>query len=231
MAVELAFLRKVPLFAELEDEELTEIGAHFHERSYPKNSVIFLEDETGDYMYVVRQGRVKVVRQLPSGKETILAFHDSGEFFGEMSLLDGGTTPASVIAVAPTTILSLSRRDFRNHLTNPKVNEALLRMLCQRCREAWAQVELLTLHHAEARIRSLVHQLCESKGSPEGDEGGGVRIGNRLTHRELADMAGITRESASRAVSRLQKLGLLRVEDGLLHIPDPPALLDFDLED
>lgn len=229
MAIELAFLRKVPLFAELEDEELAELGSHFHERSYPKNSVIFLEDETGDYMYVVRTGRVKVVRQLPSGKETILAFHEAGEFFGEMSLLDGGTTPASVIAVAPTTILSLSRRDFRNQLTNPKVNEALLRMLCQRCREAWAQVELLTLHHAEARIRSLVYQLCASKGEPDGDDGA-VRIGHRLTHRELADMAGITRESASRAVSRLQKLELLRVEDGLLHVPTPAALLDFDLE-
>jgi len=227
MAVEQAFLRKVPLFAELDEAELTEIGAHFHERAYPKNSVIFLEDETGDYMYVVRQGRVKVVRQMPSGKETILAFHDAGEFFGEMSLVDGGTTPASVIAVAPTTILSLSRRDFRNLLGNAKVNEALLRMLCQRCREAWAQVELLTLHHAEARIRSLVHQLCESKGEA-GPEG--VRIGNRLTHRELADMAGITRESASRAVSRLQKLGLLRVEEGLLRVPDPPTLLDFELE-
>lgn len=227
MAVELAFLRKVPLFSELEDEELGEIGAHFHERSYPKNSVIFLEDETGDYMYVVRQGRVKVVRQLPSGKETILAFHDAGEFFGEMSLLDGGTTPASVIAVAPTTILSLSRRDFRNLLGNAKVNEALLRMLCKRCREAWAQVELLTLHHAEARIRALVHQLCQTKGEP-GEEG--IRIANRLTHRELADMAGITRESASRAVSRLQKLGLLRVEDGLLRVPEPAALLDFDLD-
>jgi len=228
MGVELAFLRKVPLFGELGDEELGEIAAHFHERSYPKNSVIFLEDETGDYMYVVRKGRVKVVRQLPSGKETILAFHDAGEFFGEMSLLDGGTTPASVIAVSATTILSLSRRDFRNLLTIPAVNEALLRMLCQRCREAWSQVELLTLHHAEARIRLLLHQLTVSKGK-SGPEG--VRLEARLTHRELADMAGITRESASRAVSRLQKLGLLRVEEGLLQVPDPAALLAFELED
>ncbi|NNL65983.1 MAG: Crp/Fnr family transcriptional regulator [Myxococcales bacterium] len=228
MAVELAFLRKVPLFAELEDTELAEIASHFRERSYPKNSVIFLEDETGDYMYVVREGRVKVVRQLPSGKEAILAFHDAGEYFGEMSLLDGGTTPASVIAVAPTTILSLSRRDFRNLLGNAAVNEALLRMLCQRCREAWSQVEILTLHHAEARIRSLVHQLCQGKGT---EDEGGVRINSRMTHRELADMAGITRESASRAVSRLQKLGLLRVEEGLLRVPDPAALLDFSFED
>ncbi len=227
MAVELAFLRKVPLFSELEDSELAEIAAAFRERSYPKNSVIFLEDETGDYMYVVRDGRVKVVRQLPSGKETILAFHDAGEFFGEMSLLDGGTTPASVIAVAPTTILSLSRRDFQNLLSNPIVNQALLRMLCQRCREAWSQVELLTLNHAEARIRALLQRLCTSKGREEGD---GVHLEQRLTHRELADMAGITRESASRAVSRLQKLGLLRVEEGLLHVPEPEALLDFDLD-
>lgn len=227
MAVELAFLRKVPLFEELDDTELSEIAAHFRERSYPKNSVIFLEDETGDYMYVVREGRVKVVRQLPSGKETILAFHDAGEFFGEMSLLDGGTTPASVIAVTPTTILSLCRRDFQNLLTNPVVNQALMRMLCQRCREAWAQVELLTLNHAEARIRVLLEQLCRSKGE-SGSEG--VTIGSRLTHRELADMAGITRESASRAVSRLQKRGLLHVQDGHLVVPDEADLLAFDDE-
>lgn len=227
MAVELAFLRKVPLFEALPDEDLAEIRAHFHERSYPKNSVIFLEDETGDYMYVVREGRVKVVRQLPSGKETILAFHDAGEYFGEMSLLDGGTTPASVIAVAPTTILSLSRRDFRNLLTNPTVNEALLHMLCRRCREAWAQVELLTLHHAEARIRVLLEQLSRTKGT---ETDGTTTIRPRLTHRELADMAGITRESASRAVSRLQKLGLVRVEDGHLQVPDGAELLAFDDE-
>jgi CRP/FNR family transcriptional regulator len=226
MAVELAFLRKVPLFAELDDAELMEIAVLFRERSYPKNSVIFLEDETGDYMYVVKDGRVKVVRQLPSGKETILAFHDAGEFFGEMSLVDGGTTPASVIAVAPTTILSLCRRDFRNLLGNAAVNEALLRMLCQRCREAWAQVELLTFNHAEARIRSLVHQLCVSKGVPSA-QGQGVQIDGRLTHRELADMAGITRESASRAVSRLQKLGLLRMESGSLLVLQQDQLLDF----
>lgn len=227
MAVELAFLRKVPLFAEFDDESLGEVASHFRERSYPKNSVIFLEDETGDYMYVVRTGRVKVVLQLASGKETILAFHDAGEFFGEMSLLDGGTTPASVIAVAPTTILSLSRRDFHNLLEDPKVNRAMMRILCQRCREAWAQVEMLTLNHAEARIRVLLERLCRTAGS---EGAGGVTIGARLTHRELADMAGITRESASRAVSRLQKRGLLRVEDGHLVVPDAAELKALDEE-
>jgi len=228
MGVDVTFLAKVPLFQDLPADELGEIAAHFRERSYPRNAVVFLEDQTGDYMYLVKSGRVKAVRQLPSGKETILAFHDAGEFFGEMSLLDGGTTPATVIAVQPSTILSLSRRDFRNLLANPVVNDALLRMLCQRCRDAWAQVELLALQHAEARIRAVLFRLAAQRGEPA--DGGGVRVRPRLAHRELADMAGITRESASRVVSRLQKEGQLRVDAQSLWLRDPDALL-ADLSD
>jgi CRP-like cAMP-binding protein len=224
MGADVEFLRKVPLFEDLADDELGEVAAFFRERKYAKNNVVFLENETGDYMYMVREGRVKVVLQLPSGKETILAFHDAGEFFGEMSLIDGGTTPATVMTVEPSVIYSVSRRDFRNLLQFPAVNEAMMRILCLRCRDAWAQVELLTLQHADARIRAVLLRLSQQRGERTEQ---GVAI-PRLAHRELADMAGITRESASRALSKLQKDGLLEVAGDRLRLADPEQLIVVD---
>ena len=95
-------------------------------------------------MYIVKDGRVKVSRLLPNGKERILAFRETGEYFGEMSLLDGGTSAATVTA----TILFTTQRDFQKLLSNASINTALLRMLCTRCREAWSQIEVLTFHNA-----------------------------------------------------------------------------------
>ena len=99
------FLREVALFEQLRDEELAEVAGMFRERTYRKNDIIFFEEDTGNYMYIVKDGRVKVSRLLPNGKEMILAFRETGEYFGEMSLLDGGTSAATVTAVIPATIL------------------------------------------------------------------------------------------------------------------------------
>ena len=96
MSVNIEFLRRIEIFAELPDEELANAASLFRERKYRKNDIIFFEEDTGHYLYFVKEGRVKVSRLLPNGKEMILAFHEEGEYFGEMSLIDGGTTPASV---------------------------------------------------------------------------------------------------------------------------------------
>jgi len=104
MSVNKEFLRKIEIFTDLPDEELTKVAHLFRERRYKKNDIIFFEEDTGHYLYFVKEGRVKVSRLLQNGKEMILAFHSEGEYFGEMALIDGGTTPASVTAVKPTII-------------------------------------------------------------------------------------------------------------------------------
>ncbi|HSR67078.1 MAG TPA: Crp/Fnr family transcriptional regulator [Acidobacteriota bacterium] len=225
MKVELDFLRRVGLFAQLTDEELEQVGSYFREKRYKRNEIIFFEEDTGHYFYVVKKGRVKVSRLLPSGKEMILAFHEDGEYFGEMALVDGGTTPATVTAVVNTTIFSLGAVRFRQLLNeNTKVNDALLKMLCSRCRDAWSQIEVLTFHNADSRIRTALYQLCQKKG--EATANGKTRISLQLTHKELADITGISRETATRVLSHLQNEKLLSVESRHFLIADPDELVD-----
>lgn len=223
MAIDRDFLRSVSLFRDLGPQELEAAAAAFHERSFAKGQVIFTDDDTGQYMYVVKTGRVKVSRWLPSGREVILAFHPAGDCFGEMSLLDGQTLPATVTAVVPTSILSLHRSRFAELMAQPAFSLALLRTLCARFRDAWRQIEVLTHHHAEARIRMALHQMCENKGTPTPE---GVRIDVPLTHRELASIAGVSRETVTRVLGLLGERGLVRMDGRRIVVPDPAMLLE-----
>lgn len=223
MAISTDFLRSVSLFAHLDDDELQEIFEVFKEQEFKKGDIILMEEDTGKYMYIVLDGRVKVSRLLPSGKEMILAFHGKGEYFGEMSLIDGGTTPATVTAMAPTSIAFVGRRDFTGILLrNPKINFAMLNMLVTRCRDAWTQIEVLTFNNADARIRTALFHLCQRKGekTPEG-----IRINLHLTHKEIADMTGISRETATRVLNSLQHQNVLSVETKHYIIHDPELLM------
>ena len=223
MGVDLDFLRRVSLFRELSDDELVSLSRMFSERSYDRGQVIFNDDDTGRTMYVVREGRVKVSRWLPSGREVILAFHPTADYFGEMALIDGQTLPATVTAVVPTTILTLGRARFNELLQRQTFAAALLRALCARCRDAWQQIEALSHQNAEARIRIALHQLCQRKGTRTP---AGVRIDVPLTHRELASVSGVSRETATRVVGHLVEAKLLLVEGRRFVIPDPERLIE-----
>lgn len=223
MKVDIEFLRKVGIFVELSDDELEGVTHLFQERRYKRNEIIFFEEDTGQYMYIVKEGRVKVSRLLPSGKEMILAFHEIGEYFGEMALIDGGTTPATVTAVTNTSILILGASRFHHLLEeHPKVNRTLLRTLCARCRDAWSQIEVLTFHNADSRIRTALYQLCQKRGEVTEK---GTRITLKLTHKELADITGISRETATRVLSQLQAENFISVEARHFLISDPDELM------
>ena len=140
------------------------MASRFRERDYVKHEIVFFEEDTGNYMYIVQEGRVKVSRLLPNGKEMILAFHEMGEYFGEISLIDGRTSPATVTTVIPSRILTVNRQNFLELLERLRINRAVLKMLCGRCRDAWGQIEVLTFHNADARIRTALYQLCQQKG-------------------------------------------------------------------
>lgn len=228
MAIDRNFLRNVALFRDLEPDEFESVARLFHERGFSKSQVIFTEEETGEYMYVVRSGRVKVSRWLPSGRELILAFHGAGETFGELSLIDGKTLPATVTALVPTTILSLHRSRFVELLGRPPFARALLRELSGRFRSAWRQIEILTHHQAEARLRMALHLMCRNKGEPCAE---GVRIEPPLTHRELAGVAGVSRETVTRVLGQLADRGLVRLDARRIVVPDPELLLEGEVFD
>jgi CRP/FNR family transcriptional regulator len=215
-------IRSVPLFSTLTDEEFANLSHIFVVRSYRKNQIIFLEEETGNYMYLVLAGKVKVAKSGTSGKETILAIHRAGDFFGEMSLLDGKTAPATVSAMEDAKIISLSGTDFHKYLLhNEKVLLQIIDVLCARLRQVW-QTQSMSSSAADARIRMGIYQLAKKHGIRDAQ---GTIIDLKITHQELAEMVGTSRETVTRVLALLRKRGIIEINQRRITLLDPDALL------
>jgi CRP/FNR family transcriptional regulator len=217
------FLQRVPLFATLNDTEFKNLEAIFRIRAYQKNQVVFLEEEAGTYMYIVLAGKVKVTKSTPGGKESILTIHRQGDFFGEMSLLDGKSSPATVSAMEDCKIAAISAADFNRHLmTNEKVVRQIIKVLCARLRHVWAQIQSLSYSTAEARIRGGIRQLSMKHGVADAR---GIIIDLKITHQEIAEMVGTSRETVTRTLARLQKDGIIQIEGRRIILLDPHKLM------
>jgi CRP/FNR family cyclic AMP-dependent transcriptional regulator len=215
-------IRGVPLFSTLTDEEFNELKHIFVLRAYRRNQIIFLEEETGNYMYLVLSGKVKVAKAGASGKETILAIHRSGDFFGEMSLLDGKTAPATVSAMEDSKIISVSGADFHRYLMhNERVMLQIIHVLCARLRQVW-QTQSLSSSAADTRIRMGINQLAKRHGIRDAR---GIIIDLKITHQELAEMVGTSRETVTRVLARLRKQGIIEIDQRRMTLLDSQALL------
>jgi CRP/FNR family transcriptional regulator, cyclic AMP receptor protein len=215
-------IRTVPLFSTLADEEFNQLAHIFVARAYRKNQVIFLEEETGNYMYLVLSGKVKVAKAGAGGKETILAIHRTGDFFGEMSLLDGKTAPATVSAMEDAKIISVSGTDFHKYLLhNEKVMLQIIQVLCARLRQVW-QTQSLSSSTADARIRMGIYQLAKRHGIRDAH---GTIIDLKITHQELAEMVGTSRETVTRVLTRLREQQIIEIDQRRITLIDSKALL------
>jgi len=205
--MEKALLREVPLFSDLSEEEMRSISEITVTRKYPKNAVILMADEEGDTMFVISRGRVKVSLLGEDGSEVILSLLGIGQFFGEMSLLDGKPRSATVTAIEDSEVILLRRPDFLRSLERiPRIAVKLLSFLTGRLRKADQQIENLALRNVSGRVAATLIQLAEEQGT-ETDEG--IVITDRPTHQDLGNMAGTTRETVSRVLKRFEREGYI----------------------
>ncbi len=196
-------LKKSQLFSSLTDTEINQIMNRMVIKQFKKNETILYEEDTNEFMYIILLGKVNVVRITEEGKEIILAMHKSGSFFGEMSMIDGKTIPASVIATENSLIAIISKKDFYSILfTQQKVIANLLKILCSRLRKSWDTIKLLNFNNASQRTKMLFLMLSDEYGTktPEG-----VILNIKLTHQNISDMTGLTRETVTRVIDKLQK--------------------------
>lgn len=215
-------IRRVPLFSTLTDEEFSRLQHIFILRAYRRNQIIFMEEETGNYMYLVLTGKVKVAKASSSGKETILAIHKAGDFFGEMSLLDGKTAPATVSAMEDSKIISVSGTDFHKYLMhNEKVLMQIISVLCARLREGW-QTQSFSSSKADSRIRMAIYELARRHGVQDAH---GTIIDLKITHQELAEMVGTSRETVTRVIAHLRDEGIIEVDQRRMTLLNPQALI------
>jgi CRP/FNR family cyclic AMP-dependent transcriptional regulator len=185
-------------------------------KEFSKNEIILREEDTSQFMYIILVGKVKAIQTTEEGKEIILAIHQSDEFFGEISLIDGKTSSATVVAIEDSLVAIISKKNFYSVILNQsKVLEKLLQILCLRLREAWKRIHILNFRDAQQRLRMLFMILSSDSGekTPEG-----VLINVKLTHQEMADMAGLTRETVTRELNKLRKKGEIVVKKKLIRL-------------
>lgn len=218
MPEEVTFLRNVPIFNELSDQELEKIAALGVRKKYKKGSIILLEEETGAALFVIITGKVKIVRMDDDGREVILSILGESDFFGEMAILDGLTRSASVVATSKSELFMIHRRDFLKLLNDyPMVAIALLRELTGRLRKADTQIKSLSLKDAAGRVANVVLQLADEIGM---FRKGRVEIDELPLQQDLANMAGTSRETISRMIHKFIKKGYLQLQGNKLIIND-----------
>jgi CRP/FNR family cyclic AMP-dependent transcriptional regulator len=211
------FLASVPMFSGLQRDELLKFAELTRERTYPKGSVILFQGDPGDSLYVLRQGRAKVVLIGEDGREVILGVLEPGAHFGELALIDDQPRSAHVIAMEDSQLLILRREDFRRRVeANPSVAWALLTELSRRLRRADQKIGGLVLLDVPGRISRLLLDL-----SAESSNG---TIEKPLTHQTIAQMIGASRETVSRAMKDFQEEGLIRVERRRIAVANRDAL-------
>jgi CRP/FNR family cyclic AMP-dependent transcriptional regulator len=211
------FLRSIQLFAKLDDAELQRFAELIREKTYPKGSVILFEDDPGDSLFIVKDGRVKVVLVGEDGREVILGVLGTGEHFGELSLIDEQPRSAHVIAMEDATLLVLRSEDFRRRVeANPLVAWALLQELSRRLRRADGKIHGLALLDVPGRIARLLLDFA--------DEAKGDQIEKPLTHQTIAHMIGASRETVSRTMRDFQNQGWIGVERRRISLTDRAAL-------
>jgi len=217
MSSTVEFLATVPLFKGLAAPELDKFAELLREKTYPKGSVILFEDDPGDSLFIVREGRVKVVLVAEDGREVILGLLGVGEHFGELSLIDDQPRSAHVIAMEESALLVLRRDDFRRRVeASPSVAWSLLTELSRRLRRADDKIGSLVLLDVPGRIARM---LLDSAS-----EGGSELIEKPLTHQTIAHLIGASRETVSRAMREFQDSGWIVIEHRRIRIADRAAL-------
>lgn len=202
-------LEHIPIFSCLHASEQSRLCQIIKEQKYKKGSVILMEDEAKSFMYVIFSGKIKVIRTNSDGKEQLIVIRKKGDFFGEITLLDGKGQPATIVAMEDATVGLISKTDFDNYfMKNKVVLKELITMLCDRLRESWMMLRLLSLNDAEMRLRAVLGYISSIYGIRDQR---GIIIPFKMTHKEIADYAAVTRETASRLMSRLTRSGEIEV--------------------
>ena len=212
-------LRQIPLFSSLKDEEIEAIYKLSVTKKCPKDAIILLEDEEGDTLFVILKGKVKVTTFSESGKEVIFSILNEGDFFGDMSLLDGKPRSATVISIEESELRLIRRSDFNKLIeTHPGIALRLLEELTSRLRKADERIESLALLDVTGRVAGILLQLADERGEKSERS---ILIKSRPTHQELANMVGTTRETVTRVLKQLENKKYISMDGKNLTIINP----------
>jgi CRP/FNR family transcriptional regulator len=206
----------------LADEELARVADVAGTRRFEADEVIFREGDASNTFYVIRSGHARAVRENPDGRSITLARFGPGDMFGELAMLDDERRSATVETIEETEVIAILGPDMRRLLReHPDISVKLITSLGRRLRETNERLARQSFQTVQSRVATVLAQLVEAaraEGAPDGD----VLITS--TQAQLAQLAGSSRESASRFLAVLERAGVISQGRGKLIVHDPNAL-------
>lgn len=202
-------LQLVPFFQSLTPEEADNLSKRLVLRRFSSGQIIFHHGDPGGLLYILSKGKVKITHSTPDGQEAMLAIVGSGDFFGELALLDDSPRSATAEALEPTETLTLHREDFMRFIQdNPDFSLHVLQTMARRIRRLNNQVSDIFFLDLPARLARQLLELADEHGKVSGD---GIQITISLTQTDLAEMTGATRVSINKALGRFRRAGWVKV--------------------
>lgn len=200
-------LSNVPLFANLDETELSLIASRAVTRTYPRNSVLINEGDQTDSLYVILSGQVKVYAGDEDGRELLLTLLGPNEYFGELAIIDEEPRSASVMTTEPCKLAIISKEDFLHCLaTHPAIAINVLKVLARRLRQQTENTKSLALMGVYERVAKTLLEQAIPLGNEQVVEG--------LTQKHLAAMVGASREMISLVFKELKAGGYVTVQRG-----------------
>lgn len=228
MTEELWYLKQCELFRRLSPERLAQIEPRCRMRNFKRGEPIYLPTDAAESVLVLAEGRVKVGSITDDGKQTILAFIEPGEVFGELAALDGEAREEFAEAAEKSTVILLPSELLRTLVEEtPQLALGITRLIGLRRRRVERRLKSLLFRSNRQRLVSLLLELADQYGEPattEAGASGAIRLKIKLSHQDLASVIGSTRETVTVVLGELQTEGQVEIGRRKILLTDPKWL-------
>lgn len=216
------YLRKIPLLEGVDQGRLQQLAAAVEIREIPRRQVIYLPGDPGDRVFFINGGRVKCSKVTRDGKELTLAYRGAGQLFGELCIIDGTPRDEMAEAMKNAIITEVPRELFTELLqTDNKLCFNFACIIGDRRRQIETKLEHLVFRDVQAKLAALLLDLGEEYGVECED---GLQIGLKITHQEMANLIGSTRETISLTLAQFKKKSLLDLNGRTVVLKDQEGL-------
>jgi CRP/FNR family cyclic AMP-dependent transcriptional regulator len=218
-------LAHVPVFSTLVQSDLERIAELVVPRRFEPGQVVFREGDASDTCYVVREGHARAVREHGDGRTITLATFGPGDIFGELAMFEDELRSATVEAIEPTDVVAVLGPDMRRlMIEHPGISTRLVIALAKRLRETNERLSRQSFQTVQSRVAVVLSELV-TQARAENSADGDVEV--TATQADLAQLAGSSRESASRFLAVLERAGVISQGRGRLVVHDPEALQQY----
>ena len=215
-------LSRAGIFQGVDPDAVVNLISQMQTESFPRGTTIFDEGEPGDTLYIIIEGKVKLARHAPDGRENLLSVMGPSDMFGELSIFDPGPRTSSAVCVTEVNAATMDSEMLRTWINDhPEISQQLLRVLARRLRRTNASLADLIFTDVPGRVAKTLLQLANRFGT---HEGGALRVNHDLTQEEIAQLVGASRETVNKALATFAQRGWIRLEGKSVVIVDTEHL-------